>query len=64
MNTYQNCLGLLPRTLLPLLQRMAKSGTPKQAKHAIRCIDAMCRNKDAIFKQLYEVEDLTCVFYL
>lgn len=41
-------------TLLPLLQRMAKSGTPKQAKHAIRCIDTLCRNKDAIFKQLYE----------
>lgn len=40
--------------LLPILQKMSKSGTPKQAKHALRCIDAMCKSKDEIFRQLYE----------
>ena len=32
-----------------------KTGSPKQAKYAIRCIDATCRSKDVIFKQLFEV---------
>ena len=33
-----------------------KTGSPKQAKYAVRCIDAMCRSKDVIFKQLFEVD--------
>ena len=44
------------RSLLPALQKMVKIGTVKQAKHAIRCIDTMyAKNKDAVYKQLYEV---------
>jgi len=38
-----------------------KTGTPKQAKYAVRCIDAMCRSKDVIFKQLFEVYLIVCV---
>ncbi|KAK2159284.1 hypothetical protein LSH36_155g04017 [Paralvinella palmiformis] len=41
-------------SLLPVLQKFVKIGTPKQAKHAIRCIDKMCRNKQAIFSQIFE----------
>ena len=39
-----------------MLQKMVKIGTPKQAKHAIRCIDALCKNKDKIFSQIFEVQ--------
>ena len=42
-------------SLLPILQKFVKIGTPKQAKHAIQCIDKMCRNKQAIFSQIFEV---------
>ena len=40
-----------------------KSGSPKEAKYAIRCIDTMCRSKDVIFKQLFEVAltDVLCL---
>lgn len=34
---------------------MIKIGTAKQAKHAIRCIDALCKDKEQIFSQLFEV---------
>jgi len=39
-----------------------KTGSPKQAKYAIRCIDAMCRSKDVIFKQLFEVRFPSCSY--
>jgi len=38
-----------------------KTGSPKQAKYAVRCIDAMCRSKDVIFKQLFEVCLHVCI---
>ena len=41
---------------------MVKFGTPKQAKHAIRCIDKLCKNKDDIFLQVFKViTDLTLI---
>ena len=43
------------RSLLPVLQKMIKIGTPKQAKHAIRCIDTICKNKAKIFEGIFEV---------
>ena len=43
------------RSLLPVLQKMVKLGTPKQAKHAIRCIDSLVPNKSAIYQQIFEV---------
>jgi len=39
-----------------------KTGSPKQAKYAIRCIDAMCRSKEVIFKQLFEVQLHLCLY--
>lgn len=46
---------LLFRTLMPILQSTAKIGNPKQSKHAIRCINTVCKNKEAIFAQIFEV---------
>jgi len=43
------------RSLLPVLQKLVKLGTPKQAKHAIRCIHALYENKDSIYQQIFEV---------
>lgn len=43
------------RSLLPVLQKLVKLGTPKQAKHAIRCIHALYDNRDAIYQQIFEV---------
>ena len=43
------------RSLLPVLQKLVKLGTPKQAKHAIRCIHALYDNKDDIYQQIFEV---------
>ncbi|XP_064607690.1 sister chromatid cohesion protein PDS5 homolog B-like [Liolophura sinensis] len=41
-------------SLLPVLQSLAKLGTPKQAKHAIRCIGVICENKEAALTQVFE----------
>ncbi|KAI0216629.1 hypothetical protein LSAT2_031380 [Lamellibrachia satsuma] len=41
-------------SLLPVLQKLVKLGTPKQAKHAIRCIHALYDNRDAIYQQIFE----------
>ncbi|XP_033631571.1 sister chromatid cohesion protein PDS5 homolog A-B-like [Asterias rubens] len=41
--------------LLPILLSKAKTGTPSQAKHAVRCINAVLnKNKVAVFQQLYD----------
>ncbi|ESO11948.1 hypothetical protein HELRODRAFT_62692 [Helobdella robusta] len=41
-------------SLLPVLQKMIKVGTTKQAKHAVRCIDVLCKDKVEIFGQLFQ----------
>jgi len=48
-------LCLQCRRLMPLMTSLVKTGNPKQAKYAVRCIDAICRSKDVIFKKLFEV---------
>ncbi|CAH1267920.1 PDS5B [Branchiostoma lanceolatum] len=41
--------------LLPVLQAKAKSGTPRQAKHAIRCVNTIFPGvRDSIFNQIFE----------
>ncbi|XP_062616219.1 sister chromatid cohesion protein PDS5 homolog B-like [Saccostrea cucullata] len=40
--------------LLPILQRSAKLGNPKQSKHAIKCISIVCQKKEAILSQVFE----------
>ncbi|XP_022079543.1 sister chromatid cohesion protein PDS5 homolog A-B-like [Acanthaster planci] len=41
--------------LLPILICKAKTGSPSQAKHAIRCINGVLgKNKVAVFQQLYD----------
>ena len=54
--------GCVFRRLAPLLMSYVKTGSPKQAKYAIRCIDAMCRSKEVIFKQLFEVQLHLCLY--
>ncbi|CAH1778266.1 unnamed protein product [Owenia fusiformis] len=41
-------------SLLPVLQSVIKIGTPKQAKHAVKCIEVLCTNKSAIYEQVFE----------
>ena len=53
--------GCVFRRLAPMLMSYVKTGSPKQAKCAIRCIDGMCRSKDVIFKQLFEVRFYLCL---
>lgn len=56
-NTGQKLQEAFPNifsSLLPVLQSMAKMGTPKQAKHAIKCIGVLCKNKAAIFTPIVE----------
>lgn len=43
------------RSLVPVLVRTAKMGNPKQTKHAIRCISVVCKNKEPILAQVFEV---------
>ncbi|XP_077983606.1 sister chromatid cohesion protein PDS5 homolog A-like isoform X2 [Glandiceps talaboti] len=41
--------------LLPVLQSKAKTGTPREAKYAIQCVDAIISNKKrTIFDQIFE----------
>ncbi|CAC5359753.1 PDS5 [Mytilus coruscus] len=41
-------------SLLPVVSSAAKLGNPKQCKHAIRCINTICKNKEAIYGQIFE----------
>ncbi|KAK4304004.1 hypothetical protein Pmani_024024 [Petrolisthes manimaculis] len=42
--------------LIPICQRFAEYGSPKQAKHAIRCLHANCiSDSDDVFKRILEV---------
>ena len=43
-----------------MLSNLAKMGTPKQAKHALRCINVICKNKEPILTQVFEVNILYC----
>ncbi|KAH3839436.1 hypothetical protein DPMN_112867, partial [Dreissena polymorpha] len=40
--------------LLPELQKNAKMGNPKQAKHAVRCINKIVNNREAVLSQVFE----------
>ena len=46
-----------------MLQKMVKIGSPQQAKHAIRCIETLCKNKVAIFEQIFEVSSHLMVVF-
>ncbi|XP_078602291.1 sister chromatid cohesion protein PDS5 homolog A-B-like [Branchiostoma floridae x Branchiostoma japonicum] len=46
---------MIKSALLPVLQAKAKSGTPRQAKHAIRCVNTIFPGvRDSIFNQIFE----------
>ncbi|XP_069130479.1 sister chromatid cohesion protein PDS5 homolog A-like [Argopecten irradians] len=47
-------LPVIYSSLLPILQSTAKLGNPKQSKHALRCINIVCKNKELIFGQIFE----------
>lgn len=36
-----------------MLQKIVKIGTPRQAKHAVRCIHTLCHNSNKIFDQIF-----------
>jgi len=58
MNTGVQLKSRFPDTcehLLQCLQSMAKIGSPRQAKHAVRCIANMFDNKEELFDQIAEV---------
>jgi sister-chromatid-cohesion protein PDS5 len=42
------------QTLIPICQKFATDGTPKQAKHAIRCLHVNAPNNDAVFNTILE----------
>ncbi|KAK3896136.1 hypothetical protein Pcinc_000185 [Petrolisthes cinctipes] len=45
----------LASVLIPICQRFAEYGSPKQAKHAIRCLHANCTSdSDDVFKRILE----------
>ncbi|BFZ14836.1 hypothetical protein BsWGS_17875 [Bradybaena similaris] len=41
-------------SLVPLLVNLAKFGSPKQAKHALRCINTICINKEQAISSIFE----------
>lgn len=41
-------------SLVPILINLAKFGTPKQAKHALRCINTICINKESAIASIFE----------
>ncbi|KAL5012757.1 hypothetical protein ScPMuIL_011308 [Solemya velum] len=50
----ENSFPNIYSSLLPVLQHTAKLGNPQQSKHAIRCINAVCKNKEPILGQVFE----------
>lgn len=55
MNTGTTLKEKFPETcehLLQTLQSMVKIGSPRQAKHAVRCLANMFDTKDELFDQL------------
>ncbi|GFO14487.1 sister chromatid cohesion protein pds5 homolog b [Plakobranchus ocellatus] len=40
--------------LVPLLINLAKYGSPRQAKHALRCINTLCINKEQVVTNIFE----------
>ena len=40
---------------MSILQHTAKIGNPKQAKHALRCINKIAKNKATVLSQVFEV---------
>ncbi|XP_012945070.1 sister chromatid cohesion protein PDS5 homolog A-B isoform X1 [Aplysia californica] len=41
-------------SLVPILINLAKFGSPKQAKHALRCINTICINKEQAVATIFE----------
>ncbi|XP_059168056.1 sister chromatid cohesion protein PDS5 homolog A-B-like isoform X2 [Physella acuta] len=41
-------------SLVPLLINLAKYGSPRQAKHALRCINTICINKEQAISNIFE----------
>ncbi|KAH9494579.1 Sister chromatid cohesion protein PDS5 B [Bulinus truncatus] len=41
-------------SLVPLLTNIAKFGSPRQAKHALRCINTICINKEQAVTSIFE----------
>lgn len=41
-------------SLIPVLLNLAKMGTPKQTKHALKCIHVICKNEEPILTQVFE----------
>lgn len=41
-------------TLIPVCQRFAETGTPKQAKHAVRCLHTNCTESEEVFEKILE----------
>ncbi|KAK3738251.1 hypothetical protein RRG08_039662 [Elysia crispata] len=41
-------------SLVPLLINLAKFGSPRQAKHALRCINTLCINKEQAVANIFE----------
>jgi len=41
-------------SLVPILTNLAKCGSPRQAKHALRCINTICVNKEQAVSNIFE----------
>ena len=53
----RSCLSVCYRSLIPILQKLVKIGSPKHAKHAVKCIRTVCKNSASIFKQIFTVSE-------
>ena len=52
------------RTLIPVLTKLVKIGSPRQTKHSIRCIQKICKSYTEIFETVFEVLGLIYFFYI
>lgn len=43
------------RKLLPMLENFIETGTSKQAKHAVYCVNAIVSDKEKVFGDIIEV---------
>lgn len=49
------------RKLLPILESFAETGTAKQAKHAVYCINNIVSDKETVFGN---VIDVSCIIII
>ena len=45
----------ISRTLIPVLTKLLKIGSPRQMKHGIRCIERICPDYPTIFQLVFDV---------